>query len=351
MQKIALILAGGKGTRLWPISTAQTPKQLLPLLSPNALVVDTINRIHQNFRRENIFIITSLSQSSKMRTALNNLIPSENILSEPLSKGTSACILLALTYIKKLHRDCVVSIFASDSSIEDEDQWNKTIAKSLSFAEKNSSLITIGIKPTKPDTHYGYIQKGSPISRDFFKVKQFIEKPSLTLATQFYESDDYLWNSGCLIAKLSLLFSSYKKHLPKIYNKIIDLSKKLSANPDLDPKPLYSQLENIPIDKGITEKTDRLVVIEAPVKWQDIGTLKKLVNLTPTDSSNNYSNRPSLKIETSNTYIYSKDKFVITLGINNLVIIENNGLILVVQKDDLDKVPSLLNKPELKEFL
>lgn len=339
MKKYALILAGGFGTRLWPISTKHNPKQLTCLLSDNPMILETINRIQSTIPLDNIFVITNINQSNQIKNYLADILPQDNILIEPEAKGTAACIALSAMYIQAKHGDGIICIFASDHYIEDITEWNSTLSQAINHVSINNVLMTIGIPPKSPETGYGYIKSGKLINNNIYDVDSFIEKPILKNAKKFLKDSHYLWNSGNLIVKLSVLIELYKDFIPTIYNNILTISKS-NWNYNI-AQQLYHNCPNESIDIAILEKARNIAVIKYNNHWSDVGTIHSLLKVFKKDDDLNSSKHTTIFIDSKNTFSYSNGSLIISVGVKNSVIIECNGIIFVCKKNKLNKIPEI----------
>ena len=216
-KRYALILAGGKGSRLWPISTTNKPKQYLNLYSNNIMINETIKRIENLFEYDDIFVITSIEQKELAERYIDNRIPRENIIFEPMSKNTAMCIFYASIRILEQKGDGTITILSSDHYIEESKKLLNNIKESIEIARKDENLVTIGIKPTYPATGFGYIKYNYNDDLKCNIVKEFKEKPVYEKAREYIESGKYYWNSGIFIWKISSILNNYRKFLPEIY--------------------------------------------------------------------------------------------------------------------------------------
>ena len=220
MNKYALILAGGKGTRLWPISTEKKPKQFLNLYGNEIMINETIRRIEEIFDYENIFIIINEQQSDLDYRYIHNRIPRENIIIEPESKNTAMCIFYATLKIKKIKSDGIITVLSSDHYIEEKDKLQESIITAMELAMCNENLVTIGITPTYPATGFGYIKYSNTENKDYYSVIEFKEKPQYGKALEYIKSNCYAWNSGMFIWKIGSILKSFKENrLRKGYKK------------------------------------------------------------------------------------------------------------------------------------
>ena len=274
MMKYALILAGGSGTRLWPISTEKTPKQFLNLYGKEIMINETIKRIENIFNYDNIFIIINRKQLELAHRYIDNRIPRENIIVEAESKGTAMCIFYSTLKIKKLKGDGIITVLSSDHYIEQEEELVKSIKDANKIAEYNGNLVTIGITPTYPSVQFGYIKYDSNKQKDCYSVMSFKEKPKYEKALEYFNDGLHVWNSGIFIWKTESILENFKNYLPNIYNFKKELYLSINTTYEEETvKNIYAKVKNISIDKGILEKANNVKMIKGDFKWMDIGNI------------------------------------------------------------------------------
>lgn len=352
MNKYALILAGGKGTRLWPISTEKKPKQFLNLYGTEIMINETIRRIEEIFDYENIFIIINEQQSDLAYRYIDNRIPRENIITEPESKNTAMCIFYATLKIKKIKSDGIITVLSSDHYIEEKDKLQESIITAMEVAMCNENLVTIGITPTYPATGFGYIKYVNTKDKDYYSVIEFKEKPKYEKALEYIKSNCYVWNSGMFIWKVESILKSFKKYLPNIYKLKDKLYISINTNEEQQIiKEIYGKVENISIDKGILEKSNNVKMIRGNFKWVDIGSVKDFFEIHEKDTKNNVIiGDLIITKETSNTNILNKsDNLLITIGLENVNVIKDNKVCIIYNKKNINDLPQMLEKIKLEE--
>lgn len=335
MNKYALILAGGKGTRLWPISTEKKPKQFLNLYGNEIMINETIRRIEKIFDYENIFIIINEQQSDLAYRYIDNRVPRENIIIEPESKNTAMCIFYATLKIKKIKSDGIITILSSDHYIEEKDKLQESI-----------------ITPTYPATGFGYIKYANTKDKDYYSVIEFKEKPKYDKALEYIKSNCYVWNSGMFIWKIESILKSFKDYLPNIYKFKDKLYTSIGTDKEQKiVKEIYKKIENISIDKGILEKANNVKMIRGNFKWMDIGNIKDFFEIHEREVNNNIIiGNLIIAKETSNTNILNKsDELLITIGLENVNIIKDNKVCIVCNKENINDLPQILEKIKLEE--
>ena len=298
MKKYALIMAGGNGERLFPLSTKKTPKQFLNLYGKDCMINETIRRIEKVIPIENIFVIINKQQREVAFNYIDRRIDSSHILYEPKSLNTAICIAYATMYITQKYGEGVMAIFSSDHYISKSECFKKDILKAMALAKEEDSLITIGIKPDFPETQYGYIEYESSIN-ELKKVKRFVEKPNLKKAKE-YVKEGCLWNSGIFIWHSKIIKKAFKEYLPQVYG---EMKKIVDFDSTSEIENVYNKLYPISIDIGIMEKANNVKVIIATFEWFDIGNFKALMELYErkninTNKINNIVEIDSLNIKT-----------------------------------------------------
>jgi mannose-1-phosphate guanylyltransferase len=354
MEKYGLIMAGGNGTRFWPMSRKGRPKQLLNLSNKLPLICEIFEHLTMIIPRESIFIITNIEHKKLIMETFNYSFPENNIICEPLARNTAACILYSLLKIKHIYGNGSIVIVPSDSYIGNNKLFCRNINDALNYIEQSNDIITLGLKPKFPATGYGYI-KYSNSMETIKNILEFKEKPTYETAVEYVKSKEYVWNSGIFISNILSLIENYKNFLPIMYEQLIKINTYIETSDEYHKlKQLYPLLENISIDKGIMEKTSQIKVIMANFIWDDIGSWDKLVVYHKEDRKGNIFVSQHVDIDTENTIVYSKDKMIATLGLKNMVIVEHDGVILVCDKgrlQDIGKITEKLKKENKEKYL
>ncbi|MBM7652444.1 mannose-1-phosphate guanylyltransferase [Neobacillus cucumis] len=352
MEKYAVIMAGGSGTRLWPLSKEHKPKQFINLDGKKSFLVQTIERICEVIPSENCFVITNKDYLQLTEEDVNGLIPVSNIIIEPLKKNTAACISYASLFLEKKFGKGVVCFIPADSFVRNKAAYLNAINQVYQEAECRGKMMIIGVNPTYPATGFGYIQIDSEDEKGISKVVQFKEKPDLETANDYIKTNQYLWNSGIVAGQLESLIAGIKHIMPKHYESLTNAltSNDLSTNIEA----AYSQLEDISFDYAFLEKFQNLHVVKGYFDWFDIGSLDAISILAGTDEHHNSVIGNHLGIDTENSTIYSLDSFITTIGLKDIIIIETEGIILVCKKERAQEVKDLvamLKKSGYEKFL
>ncbi len=344
-----VIIAGGSGSRLWPLSRTNYPKQFINLMSHNSMLQDTMLRV-PNDLSHSPYIICGESTRFLVAEELQKInTVSPNIILEPLSKNTAPAIALAAFDAIKKGDDPVLVVLASDHVVKDKKAFHKALYSAKKVAE-NNKLVTFGVVPTHPETGYGYIKKGKPLSIGY-NVSEFVEKPSKEVANDYLSSGNYLWNSGMFVFKASVYLDELKKLSPKIFSICEQAIKKSSQ--DLDfirvEKEIFEKCPEDSIDFAVMEKTTDSVVIALDAGWSDVGSWSSLYELSNKDESSNVVFGDVITHETSNTYIRGADRLIATLGVKDLVIVDTKDALMVSHKDSAQDVKKIVNELKSKD--
>ncbi|MDN3513905.1 MAG: mannose-1-phosphate guanylyltransferase/mannose-6-phosphate isomerase [Candidatus Brocadia sp.] len=347
----ALILAGGSGERLWPLSRKNYPKQFLKLNNDKSLLQQTTERILRVISPEDIIVLTNSTykfhvlSDLKSLPAINRPLPNTHIISEPASRNTAPATALGIKYcMEKLgcKDDEVIFLSPSDHVIQPADKFAEYIRLADEIARKGC-LVTFGIKPDKPETGYGYIKFSSQHPTDgdknFFKVKEFTEKPDSETAKRYIDSGAYFWNSGMFAFRIGTMIEEMNSHAPEIA-RMINLSfEEMLSN--------FAQMPNISLDYAVMEKSDRAVVLPLDLYWNDIGSWDSLYDVLDKDANGNVKKGDVLTVNTQGTLILGNKRHIATIGLENCLIVETDDAILVAKRGEAQKVKDVVNK--LKE--
>jgi len=330
-------MAGGIGSRFWPMSRTNFPKQFLDILGTGrTMIQQTFERYCKLVPIENVFIITAREYVDIVKKQLPD-IAEENILAEPSRKNTAPCI----TYIafKLLNKDpkAVMIAAPADNIVIETDEFIKTARKALNFVDHKNALVTIGIKPSYPNTGYGYIQYDTAeVGPGIFRVKTFTEKPNLELAEKFIASGDFLWNAGIFTWKVKNVMAAIEKHLPEIYEVFaVEKDKFNTPAEEVAIEQLYPLCTNISIDFGVMEKADNVFVIPASFGWSDLGTWNSAWENMDKDSLGNaIAGKKVMLVDVNNSIVHVADnKLVLLQGLNDFVVVDTKDVLLVCKKD------------------
>lgn len=362
MRTFAVIMAGGSGTRFWPLSRQDFPKQFLNLSGEELLVNETIDRLLKFMKKEDIFVITAKSQGDLMYQLTDGRIEKDHILLEPAQRNTSACIGYCAMEIKRRYGDGVMCVLPADHYIKDKDAYRNVMEEAIQLCEEYNQLITIGIKPEFAATGYGYIRmnrESSDMSAGrkipFYKVEEFVEKPNIKLARDYVNSGNYVWNSGIFVWQLSTILGYFEKLLPDVYQILNEIMKPQTEEEKTKKlEELYPQLPKISIDYGIMERADKVLVLSGDFGWSDVGSFDALRNIYPADVNGNILYGQQILVESKNCISYSKNKLLCALGVEDLIMVEADDVVLICHKDktqEIGKVVEELKAQNKSEYL
>ena len=339
----ALIMAGGKGERFWPLSTEDKPKQFLNLLGEKTMIQLTVDRMKKLIPIERIFIITNEKYKELVKENIPDL-PDNNIILEPEGRNTAPCIALSAFIIKQYFGDVTLAVLPSDHLVIDEEKFRATINAADEFIDKNEeAIVTIGIRPKRPDTGYGYVKFNEITDKincyDIRKVENFTEKPSLEKAQTYIKDGRYLWNSGIFVWKLSEICNLTKEFLPKTYDVVKEIAVTYNSEYD-EVKEKYKDVDPISVDYGIMEKAKYIYVIPSDFGWDDLGTWASLKRCDNKDENGNFVIGHINTINSKSNIINTKKKTHL-VGVNNLIVIETDNEIVIVNKDCEEQIKEL----------
>jgi mannose-1-phosphate guanylyltransferase len=344
----AIIMAGGSGTRFWPKSRRDRPKQLLRLSGDATMLQQTVARIEPLVPRDRILIITGLDQAAATRAQLPGL-PAENVIAEPAPRDTAPCVALAAGIVRSRDSQATMIVMPADHVIEPQDAFRATVQAAASLVDDDSgSLVTFGIKPTHPETGYGYIERGPLLETrggiPVYEVIQFREKPDRATAEAFLAAGNFAWNAGIFVWRAQTILDELKAHRPGLALALEPIFQSLGTPEETETLTrLFPSLERIPIDKAVMECAERVRVLEVPYRWSDVGDWRALAALINPDSRGNAIQGSVVALDTTNSIIISDDGgLVATLGIDNLVVVQSGKATLVARKDQLDKLKALV---------
>ncbi len=345
----AVIMAGGGGTRLWPISRKETPKQLLPLLGKDTLFQSTVARLEKIFPPERILVVTVAEQAREMQKQVPS-IPAENYLIEPAPRGTASVVGLAAAVLQKRDPQAVMAIQTSDHYIRNRDLFHYLISAAFDVAQKNY-LVTLGITPTYPSTGYGYIQQGEPLDGEYrypvYTVQRFKEKPDEDTAQQLLRSGDHSWNSGMFVWRVDAILGEIERQMPELFGAVSKIAAAWGTSQQDDVlQSLWFDLKSQTIDYGVMEKAERVAVLPAGgLGWNDVGSWDSLFDvLLPDMNGNVATSGQHLAVDTHSTLVYTKndDRLVVTIGLDDMVIVDAGDVLMVCKVDQSQKVKDVV---------
>lgn len=357
---VPVILAGGIGERFWPFSRSSMPKQLLPIISKRSMIEETYVRV-KPFCDKKIrpLIITSKAIAGKIQNVLPKTMKYD-VIKEPVGKNTAPAVALGAMWIRKMYGDdAIMVVVSADHAIYPQQEYAAAVYAAAEIAQKRDALVVFGIKPSRPDTGYGYIQKGKEADSineiRNFSVKRFVEKPTTEKAQRYTASGAYLWNSGMFVWKTEIILKEFQQYMPQVYANADAAGKQGFTQKTIDT--FYVRSEKESIDYGIMEKSKHVAVVEATFQWDDIGSWESLSRIHPCDTNNTtvYGKR-IYQSDCSNTIVANQsDRVVAAIGLKDTVVITVNDAVLVIAKEKLPAFKSYIshmkNDPQFPQKL
>lgn len=357
MQRYGVIMAGGGGTRFWPLSRQKTPKQMLNLTGNDLMINETVDRMATAVPKENIFVVTAAVQAPQMLEATADRVKPDHVLAEPAARNTAACIGYAAMEVVKKYGDGVMLITPADHYIKDVPTLTQVFNTAIETAEKTDKLVTIGIKPTFPSTGFGYIKyrHGEDAAKT---VVEFREKPDAATAQQYVDSGEYVWNSGMFIWKASVILTKFKEYIPDIYADLEKIGSAMGTEAEQQVlNEVYPNIRKISIDYAVMEPSAAkgdVLTVPGDFGWNDVGSWDMMSVLHDADADGNILLGNTLAVNTTNSICYSSGKLVSVVGLDNVVVVETPDAIMVCPKDRAQDVKLIVDKlaeQQKKEYL
>lgn len=349
MQNIyTLIMAGGSGTRFWPRSKTQKPKQYLNIFGESSLLQDTIERFATFTEKENIYIVSSANQA-KVLEEQTPMLPKQNLIYEPIGRNTLPCIGLAAMYAERENPDGIMVVSPSDHLITNNQLFEETVLAAVKIADERNGIVTIGITPSYPATGYGYVETKEDITGDEkiaqFKVERFVEKPDEKTASEYLKQGGFYWNSGLFVFKVSVFLEAVEKFAPELY---ADL-RKIQAdfgNPTYEETldTIYRAVKGISVDYGIMEHADNIFLVEGNFDWNDLGSWESVYLTDEKDENGNAGAGEALLVDTKNSYVYSDEKLIAVVGLEDVIVVQDGNTTLVCKRDKAEDVKKIVEQ-------
>lgn len=354
----AVIMAGGRGTRFWPLSRTRRPKHLLKIMGERSIIQQTVDRIGSYIDERDIYVVTVATHAEELAAQLPR-IPRGNIIVEPVGRNTAPCIGLASLYLKKRNPEETMVVLPADHLITNEEQFLKTLEAADEMAKGTPSLVTIGIAPTRAETGYGYIEKGeragTACGRDIFRVGAFREKPDLETARAFIRDGGFYWNSGMFVWKVETILKEIARFLPDLYDALTEMEHVIGTGEEQARiAELYAGVNPVSIDYGVMERTDRVLLIEGTFGWSDIGSWDALWEVLDKDDDENAVTGSHISVGSSRNLVHSPGKLVTLVGVSDLILVEAEDSILVCRRgasQDVKEAVDILETRKMDDYL
>lgn len=347
----AVVMAGGKGTRFWPLSRENRPKQVLPVVGEKTMIQETVERLSKIAPPERTYVVTGASHAEEIRAQLPR-IPARNVIVEPAGRNTAPCIALSAAIIKKIDPDGVMAVFPSDHVIARPDALYKAVDAVMAGIDKDrSALGVIGIKPNYPETGYGYIKTAAQTGGGAMKAEEFLEKPDIATADRYVKSGNYYWNAGMFFWRADVILDEIGKSQPETARVVVELATAFGTGRfDALMAETYPRLNSISIDYAVMERAGaegRVIAAVADPGWSDVGSWRSLYDLVPSDSEGNRARGKLIAVDSTGAFVHNGKRLVAVVGLDDVIVVETDDAILVCHKDRAQDVRQVTEK--LKE--
>ncbi len=349
---VAVIMAGGSGTRFWPMSRTAKPKQFLPLgEGGKSLIQLTSDRLEPLCGQEGVMVVTAAHQAHLVREQLSSAC----ILSEPSARNTAACVGFAAAVVEATVGDVPMLCLPADHLVQGTEQILSVYGRAIELATESDILVTIGIKPDKPETGYGYIRRGLPYqeakSGDAFQVRQFVEKPNLDTAKSYLSSGEYFWNSGMFIWRPSVILSALAEFLPETVEKIRRIvALRDNADAEAEIAEVYQSIESVSIDVGVMERAENVVMLPGDsFRWSDIGSWSSWAENERSDAQGNIERGDTILIDSSTTTVVGGKRLIATVGVSDLIIVDTDDALLICHREAAQDVKNVVDVLKAKK--
>lgn len=347
-----VIMAGGQGSRFWPISRMEKPKQFLSISSSGESLIQATARRVASLSSRPPLVVTNVLHEKLAREHL----PQSSLLLEPLGKNTAASIGFAAVALRKQGIDPIMVVLPADHSVTDEGKLIESLLAGISLATKHEVMVTIGIKPTYPNTGYGYIKKGVPLGSDGFMVRRFFEKPNVERAIEYCKSPDFFWNSGMFVWRASVILEAIEEYMPQLYEQLLTIE--LALGTALEKSTIekaFQEMESTSIDFGVLELARNCAVVPAyDFGWNDVGSWDAWAEHFKKDQKENLLHGDAVAIDSSGSVVYSTGKFIALVGVEDIVVIDSGDAVLICPRSrvqDVKKVVEHLKAEERSELI
>lgn len=349
-ERFVVIMAGGRGERFWPQSRGTTPKHLLPIVGEKPMLAQTVDRVAGVVPASNIFVLTTQAQLEGCRRACPEL-PAANVVAEPMGRDTAAAAGLAMLLVKQRNPAATLAMLPADHVIHDTPEYARLLQLAFEAAESGDVLVTIGIKPSAPETGFGYIQQAGPWKkiggRDVFAVKRFVEKPNLETARGYLASGEYFWNAGMFVWRVPVVEAAFKAHAAELYAGLakLETAAKSAGGMDQALPEVYPTLKKISVDYALMEKSTNVVVVPATFDWDDVGAWPAIAKHFKPDAAGNVLRGLAMVEGGANNIVVSEGGHLVgVVGASDLVVVHTPEATLVCPKDKAQEIKALLKR-------
>lgn len=344
-----VIMAGGVGSRFWPMSRRKRPKQLLPLFGDEPMIAQTVRRFRGLVPVENVLVVTSITLAKAIQEAVPEL-PAENILFEPMGRNTAPCIGMAVKDIERREgsADSVIGVFPADHYIRNEELFRATVSRAAKRAGEERAIVTLGIEPTHPETGYGYIRHGALNDMGVAGVEAFVEKPDRETALRYLAEGNYLWNAGIFVFRGDVMLEEMEQQLPALFGCLGPLDSARAAGDTTKIRDIFSRIQPVSIDYGVMEGARSVAVIPAPFGWSDVGHWDALPAVAETDAQGNVVEGDVVAIDCRDSVLMGADERVLAaVGLDHVIVVDTHDAVLVAPRSraqDVRKIVDSLKK-------
>ena len=342
-----VIMAGGKGERFWPISTDLVPKPFLNIIGEKSLIQLTVERAGRIIPLDRIFIVLGKEHLNTAKEQLR-MLPDRNFIVEPYGRDTAPCIGYSALFLLNRDKDAVMIVLPADQYIPDMDSFTDVILEGVKCAALGDYFVTIGIKPSRPETGYGYIHAYERL--DFledspcYKVNKYVEKPDLKKAMEYLTEGNYYWNGGIFVWRANAVMRGIERHMPDLYGGLLHIKDSYEKNKEEEVNLIFKTLPRESIDYGLMEKADNVLMIPSRFAWDDVGTWSSLTRVFEPDEIGNYTKGDVTRIDTKDCVIFSDGIQVGTIGISNLIVVASENGVLVCDKNRAQEVREIVKR-------
>ena len=345
----ALIMAGGVGTRLWPLSRRHRPKQSLRLVGERTMFEHAVDRLAPLFQPEQIFVVTGAEHVEALAAQAPDL-PPENFIIEPEGRGTAPCIGLGTIHLRRQDPEAIMAVLTADHFIADTARFRRVLVAAAQVAEEGH-LVTLGIAPSSPSTGFGYIKQGESLGTvegfPVFRAERFTEKPSPETALHMVESGEYSWNSGMFIWRVDRILEEFQRQMPEFYVQLAEIEATLGTSGyEATLNRVWPQVTKQTIDYGVMEGAEDVTVIPVDIGWSDVGSWTSLSELLPADEGANVVVGPHVGIDTHDTLVFGRKRLIATIGLEGLVIVDTEDALLVCPREREQEVREIVRQLE-----